>query len=77
MQRQYADYYQVIKAPMSLEIIHRKLEAQEYDTLEAVRNDFSLIFNNAKRCKSEDMLRSSFKTIPTSPYCSSMRKSCM
>ena len=52
MQRQYADYYQVIKSPMSLEIIHRKLEAQEYETLEAVRNDFSLIFNNAKRCKS-------------------------
>jgi hypothetical protein len=35
---------------MSLENVLHKLKTQQYETLEAVRNDFGLIWNNAKRC---------------------------
>ncbi|WWD08343.1 hypothetical protein V865_006455 [Kwoniella europaea PYCC6329] len=47
--RAFPDYYDTIKHPMSLEIVHNKLEAGEYQTLKDVCTDLGQIFNNAKR----------------------------
>ncbi|WVQ63277.1 uncharacterized protein L199_001428 [Kwoniella botswanensis] len=47
--RAFPDYYATIKHPMSLEIVHNKLEAGEYQTLKDVCTDLGQIFNNAKR----------------------------
>jgi hypothetical protein len=51
VQRAFPDYYETIKVPMSLEIVHQRLEDGSYDTLKAVVADIGQIFNNAKRCK--------------------------
>ncbi|BEI81463.1 hypothetical protein CcaverHIS002_0206230 [Cutaneotrichosporon cavernicola] len=47
--RQFPDYYETIKNPMSLEIIHQKLNAGGYMSLFDVCNDFYQMWNNAKR----------------------------
>ncbi|WVQ70702.1 hypothetical protein IAR50_000224 [Cryptococcus sp. DSM 104548] len=47
--RQFPDYYDTIKHPMSLEIVKQRLDKQEYDTLKDVVADLGQIFNNAKR----------------------------
>ncbi|ODN99502.1 hypothetical protein L198_03346 [Cryptococcus wingfieldii CBS 7118] len=47
--RQFPDYYETIKHPMSLEIVKQRLDKQEYDTLKDVVADIGQIFNNAKR----------------------------
>lgn len=54
LQRQFPDYYETIKHPMALSIIHQRLYSSQpspYPTFEAVVNDFYLIWNNAKRCE--------------------------
>ena len=51
IQRAFPDYYETIKVPMSLEIVHQRLEDGSYDTLKAVVADIGQIFNNAKRCE--------------------------
>ena len=51
-QRQFPDYYDMIKMPMSLEIVKQKLDEAAYDNLKAVVTDIGQIFNNAKRCRS-------------------------
>lgn len=50
-QRQFPDYYETIKHPMSLEQVQQKLDASSYQTLRDVTNDIGQIFNNAKRCE--------------------------
>ncbi|TBU40013.1 Bromodomain-containing protein [Dichomitus squalens] len=47
--RQYPDYYAQIKRPVALDDIKAKLDAREYQTLDAVRQDFETCFRNAKR----------------------------
>lgn len=51
VQRQFADYYETIKHPMSLEMIHEKLTSGGFHSLFEVCNDFYQMWNNAKRCK--------------------------
>ncbi|EGN93102.1 hypothetical protein SERLA73DRAFT_189938, partial [Serpula lacrymans var. lacrymans S7.3] len=46
--RHYPDYYQVIHHPICLDDIKKKLEDGLYNSLEAVKLDFELCFNNAK-----------------------------
>ncbi|TFK77405.1 Bromodomain-containing protein [Pluteus cervinus] len=46
--RQYPDYYQLIQNPIALDDIKKRLDTQSYSTLEAVKADFELCFNNAK-----------------------------
>lgn len=46
---QYPDYYEHIKRPIALEDIKKKIEKGAYPTLEDVRQDFELCFNNAKQ----------------------------
>ncbi|KAH9486301.1 Protein polybromo-1 [Psilocybe cubensis] len=47
--RLYPDYYVIIKQPIALEDIKKALENNEYSSLEAVKNDFDLLFGNAKQ----------------------------
>ncbi|WWD20660.1 hypothetical protein CI109_105136 [Kwoniella shandongensis] len=54
--RSFPDYYETIKHPMSLEIVHQKLLAGEYQTLKEVCADLGQIFNNAKRYNVKESL---------------------
>lgn len=47
--RQYPDYYQQIKHPISLDEIRQQLEALAYGSIGAVRHDFDICFRNAKK----------------------------
>ncbi|KAG6837653.1 hypothetical protein H0H93_004929 [Arthromyces matolae] len=47
--RQYPDYYQIIQQPIAFEDIKKRLDSGTYQTLDAVKHDFELCFNNAKQ----------------------------
>ncbi|KAF7303191.1 RSC complex protein [Mycena kentingensis (nom. inval.)] len=49
----YPDYYIFIQHPIALEDIKKQLETDYYPTLEAVRQDFELCFENAMRYNME------------------------
>jgi len=51
LQKEFPDYYETIKHPMSLEMVHAKLQAGQYQTLGQVTTDMGTIWNNAKRCE--------------------------
>jgi hypothetical protein len=53
-QRSFPDYYETIKHPMSLEMVHQKLVSKSYETVKDVVADLGQIFNNAKRCELTD-----------------------
>ncbi|KAJ3909371.1 RSC complex protein [Lentinula edodes] len=46
--RVYADYYTLIRNPIALEDIKKKIKSGQYIDLESVRKDLELCFNNAK-----------------------------
>lgn len=50
-QRQFPDYYEMIKHPMCLEMVETKLNAMEYQTLREICGDLGQMFTNAKRCR--------------------------
>ncbi|KAF7347563.1 Stearoyl-CoA desaturase [Mycena venus] len=50
----YPDYYVYIQHPIALEDIKKQLESNVYPTLEAVRQDFELCFENAKTYNMKD-----------------------
>ncbi|KAJ7109887.1 Bromodomain-containing protein [Mycena epipterygia] len=50
----YPDYYTYIQHPIALEDIKKQLESGVYPTLEAVRQDFELCFENAKTYNMKD-----------------------
>ncbi|KAJ7492311.1 RSC complex protein [Mycena latifolia] len=50
----YPDYYTYIQHPIALEDIKKQLESDFYPTLEAVRQDFELCFENAKLYNRKD-----------------------
>jgi hypothetical protein len=52
--RQYPDYYELIKQPIAMDDIKKKLDHEDYISLEAVRSDFELMFNNAKQYNQTD-----------------------
>ncbi|TFK41865.1 hypothetical protein BDQ12DRAFT_598311 [Crucibulum laeve] len=52
--RQYPDYYTLIKHPIALEDIKKRIEDGGYSTFEAVKQDFELCFNNAKQYNLKD-----------------------
>jgi hypothetical protein len=47
--RQYSDYYQLIKRPISLEEIKKQLDDGSYKSLEEVKDDLVHCFTNAKK----------------------------
>ncbi|KAK0198825.1 RSC complex protein [Armillaria mellea] len=48
LKRQYPDYFELIKQPIALDDIKKKLNSHAYPNLEAVKLDFDLCFTNAK-----------------------------
>ncbi|KAJ7269404.1 Bromodomain-containing protein [Mycena haematopus] len=52
----YPDYYTFIQYPIALEDIKKQLESNFYPTLEAVRQDFELCFENAKSYNMKDSI---------------------
>lgn len=52
--RTYPDYYTVIKKPIALDKIKSQLDAGEYPSLIAVKNDLEQCFRNAKRYNLKD-----------------------
>ncbi|KAF9486466.1 Bromodomain-containing protein [Pholiota conissans] len=47
--RLYPDYYELIKQPIALDDIKRKLDHHNYSSLQDVKNDFELLVANAKQ----------------------------
>ncbi|KDQ15702.1 hypothetical protein BOTBODRAFT_31587 [Botryobasidium botryosum FD-172 SS1] len=52
--RTYPDYYTIIKKPISLEEIKGRIDAAEYDSLDALKADLDTCFRNAKRYNIKD-----------------------
>jgi len=52
--RTYPDYYTVIKKPIALDKIRAQLDAGQYPSLIAVKNDLEQCFRNAKRYNLKD-----------------------
>lgn len=52
--RLYADYYMIIKQPIALDDIKKKIDNGGYASLEEVRQDFELCFTNAKQYNMKD-----------------------
>jgi chromatin structure-remodeling complex subunit RSC4 len=52
--KSYPDYYELIKHPIALEDIKKKLESRAYPDLDSVRADLELCFNNAKTYNRKD-----------------------
>jgi len=42
------DYYKIIKKPMSLSLVEKKVEQNEYTTMEEFKEDLQLICDNAR-----------------------------
>ncbi|KAI4185235.1 MAG: hypothetical protein L6R41_004239 [Letrouitia leprolyta] len=45
---QYPDYYMIIKQPISMDMIKKKINKEEYSSLREFRNDVRLLCNNAR-----------------------------
>ncbi|KAF9015712.1 hypothetical protein BDQ17DRAFT_1230001 [Cyathus striatus] len=52
--RQYPDYYQLIRQPIALDDIKKQIENGAYLSMEALKQDFELCFNNAKQYNMKD-----------------------
>ncbi|KIK94150.1 hypothetical protein PAXRUDRAFT_470360 [Paxillus rubicundulus Ve08.2h10] len=52
--RHYPDYYDIISQPICLDDIKKKIDEDEYPSLDEVRQDFELCFSNAKRYNMKD-----------------------
>lgn len=50
----YPDYYQIIKSPIALDDIKKRLDTDVYPSMHAVRADFELLFNNALQYNMKD-----------------------
>ncbi|CAI5758413.1 unnamed protein product [Candida verbasci] len=50
----YADYYKIIKNPISINQIQKKLDQDNYDSYEEFINDLNLMISNAKTYNEED-----------------------
>jgi protein polybromo-1 len=45
--KEYPDYYEIIKLPISLAMIRKRIKSKEYPDLLALQTDFDLMFENA------------------------------
>ena len=50
----YPDYYQIIKNPIALDDIKKRLDTGAYSSLQTIRTDFELLFNNALEYNMKD-----------------------
>ncbi|KAL1915839.1 uncharacterized protein VTP21DRAFT_6227 [Calcarisporiella thermophila] len=54
--KDYPDYYEIIKRPIALSTIKTKMQNQEYSSLDEVKADFDLMFDNAMTYNRSDSL---------------------
>lgn len=54
--REYRDYYAIIKRPISLEMIRKRISACHYTSLQGFKEDFRTIFENAREYNEEGSL---------------------
>jgi len=47
--KRYPDYYVTIKKPIALDLIKEKIEKGEYEDVEALKADLTLMTSNAKK----------------------------
>jgi hypothetical protein len=47
--RDYADYYKLIRSPISMQMIHDRILAGYYKSVDDLRGDFRLMFANARQ----------------------------
>ncbi|KAF9454213.1 Bromodomain-containing protein [Macrolepiota fuliginosa MF-IS2] len=52
----YPDYYQIIQRPIALDDIKKRLDTNVYSSMQAVRADFELLFNNALEYNMKDSI---------------------
>ncbi|KAI7864350.1 SNF2 family N-terminal domain-containing protein [Spinellus fusiger] len=51
--REYPMYYTMIKKPISMTIIHKRIQSGHYETLQQFKSDFMLMFDNARTFNEE------------------------
>jgi len=56
-------YYAVIKMPMDLSLIEKKLDKNEYENIESFAKDVRLIWKNSKMFNLEDKLKKMVQTL--------------
>jgi ATP-dependent helicase STH1/SNF2 len=54
--REYRDYYAIIKRPISLEMIRKRINGNHYTSLQGFKEDFRTIFQNARQYNEEGSL---------------------
>ena len=54
--REYRDYYAIIKRPISLEMIRKRIDGNHYNSLEGFKEDFRTIWRNARTYNEEGSL---------------------
>jgi len=52
----YPDYYQIIKNPIALDDIKKRIDTGAYSSLQTIRTDFELLFNNALEYNMKDSI---------------------
>jgi ATP-dependent helicase STH1/SNF2 len=51
---QWPHYYQIIKSPISIKMIEKRVHSPYYHSIEDFKNDFLLMFNNATTFNMEE-----------------------
>jgi ATP-dependent helicase STH1/SNF2 len=51
--REYRDYYAIIKRPISLEMIRKRIDGNFYTSLQGFKEDFHTIWENARTYNEE------------------------
>lgn len=54
--REYRDYYAIIKRPISLEQIRKRIDSTSYNSLQSFKEDFHTIWQNARTYNEEGSL---------------------
>jgi ATP-dependent helicase STH1/SNF2 len=54
--REYRDYYAIIKRPISLEMIRKRIDGNFYNSLQGFKEDFRTIWQNARTYNEEGSL---------------------
>lgn len=54
--REYRDYYAIIKRPISLEMIRKRIQGNHYTSLQGFKEDFRTIWENARTYNEEGSL---------------------
>ena len=71
--REYRDYYAIIKRPISLEMIQKRIHGNHYTSLQEFKEDFRTIWQNARTYNEEGSLvvedANVLEVLTSSDYC--------